>query len=121
MMETTRKAALAKGDKHYDTGKPCKHGHYSKRYTSSYGCMECDLVRWNQLSKVKKDRKRSNHAASTKKWQLENAEHYREYQAAYRAKQRARKLHDKKQKEYQRQYQKAYRAKQRARKLGDSE
>ncbi len=128
-METTRKAALAKGDTYYDTGKPCKHGHYSKRYTSSYGCVECDLARWNQLSKAEKDRNRSNHAVSAKKWRLANLERHREYQrqyqAAYRAKQREKqrekKLREKKQKEYQRQYQKAYRAKQRARKLAASE
>ncbi len=120
-METTRKAALAKGDKYYDTGKPCKYGHYSKRFTSSWGCVVCDAGRWNQLSDAEKNRERIKHTASAKKWRLANLERHREYQAAYRAKQREKKLRDKARKERRRQYQKAYRAKQRARKLGNSE
>ncbi len=119
-METTRKAAFAKGETYYDTGKPCKHGHYSKRFTSSWGCTVCDAGRWNQLSEAEKNRERIKHTASAKKWRLANLERHREYQAAYRAKQREKKLHDKKQKEYQRQYQKAYRAKQRAMKFAAS-
>ena len=120
-METTRKAALANGDKYYDTGKPCKHGHYSKRSTSSWNCYECNKKsarsRWHKLSEAQRDRRSVKDTARVKKWRLENAEHYREYQEAYREKQREKKLHDKKQKEYRRQYQKAYRAKQRAKKL----
>ena len=124
-METTRKAALANGDKYYDTGKPCKNGHYSKKYTSSWSCVVCDAGRWYQLSDAEKDQKRLKYRARAKKWQLANRERNREYQsqyqAAYRAKQREKKLRDKARKERRRQYQKAYRAKQRARKLDASE
>ncbi len=42
-METkTRKEARIAGDKWYFTGKPCKHGHLSKRITSSAICYACD-------------------------------------------------------------------------------
>ncbi len=121
MMETTRKAAFAKGETYYDTGKPCKLGHYSKRYTSSYVCVECDAGRWNRLSEAEKDPRRKKNTARSKRWRLANPERNREYQAAYRAKQREKKLRDIARKERRRQYQKAYRAKQRARKLAATE
>ena len=120
-METTRKAALAKGDLYLDTGKPCKRGHYSKRYTRSYNCLECEAVRWKQLSEAEKDLRRKKIAARSKRWRLANPERYREYQAAYRAKQHEKKLRDKARKERRRQYQKAYRAKQREKKIAASE
>jgi len=37
----------------YETGKPCKHGHLSKRYTKTAICVEC-------------------HAARTLKWHVDN-------------------------------------------------
>jgi hypothetical protein len=36
-----RAEALAKGSQTYDTGKPCKHGHFSPRYVSTHACIEC--------------------------------------------------------------------------------
>ena len=39
-LPATRKEALKLGIKFYKTNKPCKHGHNSKRYTSSKGCYE---------------------------------------------------------------------------------
>ncbi|WP_313240378.1 hypothetical protein [Stutzerimonas kunmingensis] len=36
-----KKAAIAQGLKFYFTGKPCVHGHISKRYTSNGGCYAC--------------------------------------------------------------------------------
>lgn len=42
MMEIkTRKQAIADGDNTYFTGKPCKHGHMTYRYTQSSGCYDC--------------------------------------------------------------------------------
>jgi hypothetical protein len=37
----TRKAALEAGESTYFTGKPCKHGHISYRYSNSGGCKIC--------------------------------------------------------------------------------
>lgn len=36
-----RKEAFIKGLVKYNTGKPCKHGHTSDRYTSTGGCIDC--------------------------------------------------------------------------------
>jgi hypothetical protein len=41
----TKKEADAIGAKFYDTGKPCKHGHYGERRTSSGTCEECNRTR----------------------------------------------------------------------------
>lgn len=40
-MKSTRSAAKEAGEKHYFTGKPCKHGHVTTRLTSTGGCLEC--------------------------------------------------------------------------------
>ena len=57
-METTRKAALAKGDTQYFTGVACKNGHVSARRAATGECLACRaeaLVVWrkNNPSKVK--------------------------------------------------------------------
>lgn len=38
---TPRAAAVAAGEKHYETGKPCKNGHVAKRATLTGTCAEC--------------------------------------------------------------------------------
>jgi len=38
--------AVAVGAKTYSTGTPCRHGHYSPRYTSSGACVLCDRIGW---------------------------------------------------------------------------
>lgn len=38
----TAREAIARGDKFYFTGKPCKHGHAAPRRTSNGGCSLCD-------------------------------------------------------------------------------
>jgi hypothetical protein len=40
-----RLAALAAGQKTFDTGKPCANGHSSPRYTSSGICVACNNLR----------------------------------------------------------------------------
>ena len=40
----SRKEAKARGLKRYFTGKPCKHGHVSERYTGSGACVECNAT-----------------------------------------------------------------------------
>jgi len=50
MQIKNRKSAIAAGDWKYFTGKPCRHGHLSWRYTSSSVCCECLTVsRANRL------------------------------------------------------------------------
>lgn len=44
-MLVTRQQALAEGLMYYFTGKPCKHGHISKRFTNGRQCAECNNAR----------------------------------------------------------------------------
>lgn len=55
----SRKEAVAKNLEFYFTGKPCKHGHISKRSTKLRDCSECRKS-WNKrpLTEDKKERKR---------------------------------------------------------------
>jgi len=39
------KAAAARGAKYFYTGVPCIHGHDSPRYTSSWACVKCAILR----------------------------------------------------------------------------
>ena len=41
MLDKTRAEAIARGEKYYFTGIPCKHGHLAKRTTSARHCTEC--------------------------------------------------------------------------------
>ena len=59
-----RREAKALGLPRYVTGKPCKHGHFSERYTKSAQCLEClkiQSVVWREANPEK-------HVASMKKW-----------------------------------------------------
>lgn len=50
---STRQDALQSGAVNYYTGSPCKHGHTSKRYTSTTACYECQR---RQVSKYRPHR-----------------------------------------------------------------
>lgn len=41
VLPSTLTAAKREESKYYYTGKPCKHGHLSVRYTKSRGCASC--------------------------------------------------------------------------------
>jgi hypothetical protein len=65
-----RREAKALGLSKYVTGKPCKHGHFSERYTKSAQCLECvkaQNIVWREANPDK-------HVASMKKWWLNNKE-----------------------------------------------
>lgn len=54
----TQKQAKELGSKHYDTGRPCNAGHYSKRLTSTGQCCQCKIdyqakLRESQQEKVR--------------------------------------------------------------------
>lgn len=59
----SQKLAKSLGSKHYDTGRPCKAGHMSKRLTSTGQCCECKIeyqakLRESQPEKIReKERK----------------------------------------------------------------
>lgn len=44
MRKSTRGEAIAKRERKYFTGKPCKHGHVAERYTMMGNCVECAQV-----------------------------------------------------------------------------
>jgi hypothetical protein len=43
-LPTRHSEAKSIGAPKYNTGKPCKHGHYSDRYTADGHCVECRLI-----------------------------------------------------------------------------
>ncbi len=71
----TRQRALKEGLKYYFTGKPCKHGHISKRWTIGKSCIEC-----TQTSRRKKMKKEYD-----SKWikNLDNRKKKEQYYAVY--------------------------------------
>ena len=40
-----RREARERGEKFFETGRPCKYGHVCKRYASTGGCIECVTYR----------------------------------------------------------------------------
>lgn len=54
----TRDLALCKGELFYDTGLPCRHGHLSKRYTTSGSCFECVRLRTDAQRKMYQEGKK---------------------------------------------------------------
>lgn len=80
-----RAEAKALGLKMYTTGKPCKHGHFSERYTSTGICRECvkiagvDKYKNNRETQYASWRKwyeanKKTHHARSRRWQQENPE-----------------------------------------------
>jgi len=78
-----RAEAKAQGLKFYSTGKPCKHGHLSDRYTSTAICVQC--VRVAGIDRYKNNREKQyaawrkwyeahkdTHHARSRRWQREN-------------------------------------------------
>lgn len=54
-MKTTRKEAIAVGDRYYKTETPCIHGHNSKRATEDGSCLECRLERQRKSRAMLRD------------------------------------------------------------------
>lgn len=80
-----RREAIVAGVKTYNTGKPCKHGHTSDRYTSTAICIECVQISGkkrradNPEYNLKAWRKwlennRETHSYRVKRWQAKNPE-----------------------------------------------
>ena len=65
-----KREATALGLTRYFTGKPCKHGHLSERYTSTGQCVECTA---EQSQKRRQDYPEKAHAA-WRKWLESNRE-----------------------------------------------
>lgn len=48
-MRKNRKEAREAKDRYYFTGKPCKHGHYSKRFVHNGACYSCVQIASKQV------------------------------------------------------------------------
>jgi len=55
-----RREAKAKGLKFYFNGKPCPHGHLSKRYTSDTNCVRCRQIMYEKSSPVPYNKRRNS-------------------------------------------------------------
>lgn len=93
-MESTRKAAIAKGDSQYFTGKACQHGHIAPRRAANGECLVCradrlkawrtdNPIRVQQHNKTQYSRFSEKIKAATRKYYAENADVLREKSRAY--------------------------------------
>lgn len=48
-MKATRQEAITAQERYFFNGKPCKHGHISKRLTVNGSCYECVKLRSKQF------------------------------------------------------------------------
>jgi hypothetical protein len=71
MTQIAYQIALKNGDSHYYTGKPCKHGHLDKRFTSCKSCVVCVkekyLARKQKMPDVYRKYGRDHYAANAEK------------------------------------------------------
>ena len=90
----TRAEARAAGAKRYFTGKPCKHGHISERYTTKT-CVACMVVRsaawraanrerWDEVARAWQKARREHVAAKRAEWYRANLERRRLTNKAWR-------------------------------------
>jgi len=73
-LPTTRKEAIESGSMWFYTGKPCKHGHYSKRRTVQPNCWECERGRSKQLARRSRERNRARYREHAIKYYEDNKE-----------------------------------------------
>lgn len=89
-LPSSRQKAREAGSKYYFTGKPCKHGHISKRWTSVAICVECftsEEGKADTRRRGAKHRERHREKVREKKraWREQNHERALEMERAYRA------------------------------------
>lgn len=77
----SRKEALAKGLKHYFTGKPCRHGHVRNRLSSNGMCLGCKSLHYRTSYPENKTKA----AKRFKSWHSKNPNRRRGYSATRRA------------------------------------
>lgn len=81
---------------HYFTGKPCGKGHFSLRFVSSFGCLECSFIngkRWRsenpelakEYGRKGDDKRRDSKNAEKRAQYAADKEKYRQRAADYRS------------------------------------
>lgn len=78
-LPATAKEARATGARHYFTGKPCKHGHVSNRYTSTGDCAAC----LDEQSKSPEGRARERERSMRPEVKAKARAYNQSYQKAY--------------------------------------
>lgn len=81
MLAQTRAEARARGDRHYFTGKQCKHGHACHRLVSNGACLECNKAQL--CAKYRADPEKGR--AKLRARRESEPERFREYQRSWRA------------------------------------
>lgn len=80
-----RLAAKAAGTRTYSTGKPCKNGHFSDRYTSTGVCIACGEIKHKRFlerhpgleakwARERRAKDPTGHRAEVKRWRENNRE-----------------------------------------------
>ena len=66
-LPSSRGEAILSGESLYNTGKPCKRGHYSPRYTATCNCRQCMFDNVSQtrqkISAIRKEKKEKQRKA----------------------------------------------------------
>lgn len=88
-LPSTRNAALLSGSGYYFTGKPCKHGHLSKRYTVSGACCKCQRLINARLAVLHPERNIRNYYAYVERIGREEYNRIKRMKAAALREQRA--------------------------------
>jgi hypothetical protein len=87
-----RAKAKLSGDKFYFTGKPCKHGHVSKRYTDKGTCCECMAIDFEKRKELRLSQMRANYQEKKSEYaqrMIEWRTNNKHKQATYSSKKRA--------------------------------
>jgi Autographiviridae endonuclease VII len=71
------KASLARGEKYYSTGKPCKRGHVSKRHSNTGSCVECKTLKNREHMKTNKFKTRVSNYRMITRYNLTKEEYNR--------------------------------------------
>lgn len=77
LLHTSRGAARAAGAPRYKTGRPCKNGHTSERYTDKALCVECN----NASSRRYRDSNPGIGSENVRRWRENNPEAAKELYA----------------------------------------
>lgn len=94
MLPSSRKEAISIGSIHYFSGKPCKRGHISKRYSRNGGCLSCAYEDENRTKDAIKARARKKYSENKRhkerilSWPKNNPEKYKKRMYEYREKNR---------------------------------
>jgi len=83
MRRGPRYEAMQKGESHYFTGVPCKHGHISMRHTKCKSCMECRAIVNRRLREQESPEQKETRLEMSRSWFKKNKHMRSVYEAEY--------------------------------------